>query len=65
MKSDLQVTSPITISIKEARQFLLDHHFLLPPKNLTIKQKARPDPLLSPPGVRSALRPTGLRGARV
>ena len=38
MKSDLQVTSPITISNKEARQFLLDHHFLLPPKNLTIKQ---------------------------
>ena len=38
MKSNVQTTPPITISNKTARHFLLNHHFLLPPRNLSLDQ---------------------------
>lgn len=38
MKSPNKTADPITITNQEARQFLLDHHFLLPPKMLTAEQ---------------------------
>lgn len=38
MKLQKQTKEPITINKKQARQFLLSHHFLLPPRNLSASQ---------------------------